>query len=365
MPDTAPTIADFRYNESAACGIDVYQQATTLADGNPCFIWFHGGNWASGDKNDLGGYGGGSGTGKGFLSYMLDAYLDPGGELRGAQDEPVNFVGVNYRMGNYSDGGVPASQTRRMFEPSFFPTYWEDAGRAIQTVKDNAAAWNINPNQIAVAGFSVGGTLAMWHGFMPSWSYMRNVQDPYVQKHAYESDSLVQAVVNYDGQISYNNDHWPWGTDASPLTGRRWELVPFGRVGRLTGEAGSVWTNLPQHIRDAASPLALINRNGFRYAGQGVYSLYDDVGEEASFDLEGNAIPPPGTGWTDQHSKGQRTVLSEALDAAGVEDHLETVIASGAISGDITTKAAGPADTHGAIVGAVYQWLRARWGFIV
>lgn len=43
-----------------------------------------------------------------------------------------------------------------------------DACRAMQIIRENAAAWNINPNQIVVCGFSAGGHLAasigtLWH----------------------------------------------------------------------------------------------------------------------------------------------------------------------------------------------------------
>lgn len=44
--------------------------------------------------------------------------------------------------------------------PNRHPAPLQDAARAVQCVRRHAAAWNVNPTQVAVLGFSAGGHLA-------------------------------------------------------------------------------------------------------------------------------------------------------------------------------------------------------------
>lgn len=68
-----------------------------------------------------------------------------------------------------------------------FPQPLFDAAAAIKTIRDHAAEWFVNPDQIAVAGFSAGGHLAAslgahWHE--PFLAEKFNVESEYLRPNA-------------------------------------------------------------------------------------------------------------------------------------------------------------------------------------
>ena len=56
--------------------------------------------------------------------------------------------------------GFHAAVLNYRLNPDFFPAPVEDAIRAMKMIRGNAAEWHVNPNCIAVCGFSAGGHLA-------------------------------------------------------------------------------------------------------------------------------------------------------------------------------------------------------------
>ncbi len=80
----------------------------------------------------------------------------PGGAYRGRSDREAEPVALQYVAAdmaafilNYSVGADAA-----------FPRCVLEALTAIKTVRENAAGWNIHPDQIVICGFSAGGHLA-------------------------------------------------------------------------------------------------------------------------------------------------------------------------------------------------------------
>ena len=51
-------------------------------------------------------------------------------------------------------------------EHAVFPNSAADAGRALMLIRENAAAWNLDPQKLAVCGFSAGGHVAACLGTM-------------------------------------------------------------------------------------------------------------------------------------------------------------------------------------------------------
>lgn len=50
--------------------------------------------------------------------------------------------------------------------PRRFPSQLLEVSKAVQTVRENAEAWNVDPDKIAVLGFSAGGHLAASYGML-------------------------------------------------------------------------------------------------------------------------------------------------------------------------------------------------------
>src|SRR5688500_13629112 len=56
--------------------------------------------------------------------------------------------------------GFHAAVLRYRLDPHRHPAMIHDALRAIRLARQNAAAWGVHPNRIAILGFSAGGHLA-------------------------------------------------------------------------------------------------------------------------------------------------------------------------------------------------------------
>lgn len=56
--------------------------------------------------------------------------------------------------------GIAAFVVKYRLKEYGFPATLLDGLRAVRLVRDNAAAWNLNPNKVGVVGFSAGGHLA-------------------------------------------------------------------------------------------------------------------------------------------------------------------------------------------------------------
>lgn len=101
---------------------------------------------------------------------LLDAYLPPSG---GNERRPAVILihGGTFRTGDKASfepearrlaaqGWAAFSVNYRLDEPAAFPSELDDVRAAVHWVRDNAAAYEVDPSRIGVLGESAGGTLA-------------------------------------------------------------------------------------------------------------------------------------------------------------------------------------------------------------
>ncbi|WP_442888615.1 GDSL-type esterase/lipase family protein [Congregicoccus parvus] len=130
-----PSFADVPYGEDERQTLDFYR-ATDSDDSSkptPVVFFIHGGGWTYGDKSDVG-------------KTSIERVLAAG----------ISVVSINYRY-------VSAAREAGATPPVSWPMH--DAARALQFVRFHAAAWNIDPDRIALTGTSAGGCTALWLAF--------------------------------------------------------------------------------------------------------------------------------------------------------------------------------------------------------
>lgn len=118
--EPGPTRANVSYGPHAMNVLDFWQ-----ADGEgprPLLVYIHGGGWIGGDKQQ-----------------------DPE-RFRPFLDQGISYAAINYRL----TGEAP------------LPAPVHDAARAIQFLRAQAEAWNIDPQRIALTGGSAGACTSMW-----------------------------------------------------------------------------------------------------------------------------------------------------------------------------------------------------------
>lgn len=116
-----PTHADVAYGPHTKHTLDLYLAKSD--DPTPLVVFFHGGQFITGDKDDTG---------------TLD--------LRDLLRAGISVASVNYR-----------------FTPeTTFPTPFEDAAQAVQFLRLTAAQYNLDPERFAGHGEEAGGNLALY-----------------------------------------------------------------------------------------------------------------------------------------------------------------------------------------------------------
>lgn len=108
-------------NDDEAQKLDVYLAKSDRPV--PAMIYIHGGGWRAGSKNSV-------------PAWLMNATR--AGEL--------SVVSVEYRFTDVAP----------------HPAQVNDCVRAIQFIRQNAAAWNIDPQRLGVTGGSAGGHLTLW-----------------------------------------------------------------------------------------------------------------------------------------------------------------------------------------------------------
>ena len=88
--------------------------------------------------------------------------------------------------------------TYRFTEEAIAPAQFEDAARALQFVRHNAASWNMDPTRIASSGGSAGAGISLWLGFHDDMADPDNA-DPVLR----QSTRLTCMAVE-NGQTSYD-----------------------------------------------------------------------------------------------------------------------------------------------------------------
>lgn len=149
---------DIAYDDAhAAQKLDVY-----LADSDkpvPAMIYIHGGGWRAGSKNHV-----------------------PGWLMNAVREGWLSVVSVEYRFTDVAP----------------HPAQVNDCLRAIQYVRHNAAAWNIDPERIGVTGGSAGGHLSLWVALHDDAANAES-DDP-VERHS----SRVACAVSFAGPTDWS-----------------------------------------------------------------------------------------------------------------------------------------------------------------
>lgn len=137
-----PTYPDVRYGVHERNVMDVWLARSEKP--TPCVMIVHGGGWLQGDKRAaLGG---------------LERYMSAG----------ISVASINYR---YLKQTIVDSGSSRGTGPVLKRGDWpeppvreplEDAARALQFIRHNATAWNIEPVRVAVTGGSAGACSCLW-----------------------------------------------------------------------------------------------------------------------------------------------------------------------------------------------------------
>lgn len=125
-PQPAPTLADVRYGAHPRQVLDFWRAPSSTP--TPVVFHIHGGGWVNGDKARVA---------------ALERYLQAG----------ISVVSINYRFVTQAiDAGVKP------------PVQWpiEDAARALQFTRSQAAAWNLDKARIGATGGSAGACSSLW-----------------------------------------------------------------------------------------------------------------------------------------------------------------------------------------------------------
>ena len=126
-----PTLANVAYGTHERQVLDFYRADSDKP--TPLLFFIHGGGWVAGDK--------GGRTGAGVKPYLAAG---------------ISVVSINYR---YSW----QAQIAGVKPPVKAPL--EDAARALQFVRSNAAEWNIDKRRIGASGGSAGACSSLWLAF--------------------------------------------------------------------------------------------------------------------------------------------------------------------------------------------------------
>lgn len=125
-PGKAPTLASVPYGKHERQVLDFYKADSTQP--TPVIFFIHGGGWVAGDK-----------SGAASMLKCLDA--------------GISLVSINYR---YSW----QAQLAGVQPPVEWPL--KDAARALQFVRSQAAAWNLDKQRIGATGGSAGACSSLW-----------------------------------------------------------------------------------------------------------------------------------------------------------------------------------------------------------
>ncbi len=91
------------------------------------------------------------------LKYRTTPIINEQGEVSNKMEDVMKFVMNLMSKSNTAD--LTATQNCLNMENSHLS--FEDADRAISMVRENAANWKVNPEQIGIVGFSAGAVIAM------------------------------------------------------------------------------------------------------------------------------------------------------------------------------------------------------------
>ncbi|MBI3818623.1 MAG: alpha/beta hydrolase [Planctomycetes bacterium] len=256
-----PNFTDVPYGSKPLEKLDVYMAPSPTP--TPAVIEIHPGGWSSGAKS---------------------SFSDYGGAIEKIYSRGITIVSINYPL-------APAD---------LYPVQNLSCQRAVQFVRANAQAWNIDPNNIASIGMSAGAHLGMWVGMSPDAGNASS-NDPVLQQ-----SSRLRAIVSIRGPSDFTSQYYKYvpqpGDHGSPI----WQY--FGVTTQHQ------WDGIPVATKQAASP---------RYLASGAASVINaNVSFLALHDgdatiTSSTQLPAPET---NVHSLIFGMIMREALHAIGSID---------------------------------------------
>jgi len=151
----------------------------------------------------------------------LDVFYDKRSEKK--QTAVIIIHGGGWRSGNREQhhqmaqklaglGYVCFTPEYRLSTEALFPAAIYDIKAAIRWVRENAAKYNFNPNQIVALGFSAGGELAAFMGTTGNMPLFEGVVT------RSDSNSQVNAVIDIDGTLSFVHPESSEGDDSKNIS---------------------------------------------------------------------------------------------------------------------------------------------------
>ena len=131
-PVVKPTLAEVRYGPHERHVLDFWRAAS--ATPAPLVFVIHGGGWQGGEKE------------------RVNKFVNVAGLLA----QGISVVAINYRF-------IKHAEAEGVTPPVKAPLH--DAARALQFVRSQAAAWNLDKTRIGAAGGSAGACSSLWLAF--------------------------------------------------------------------------------------------------------------------------------------------------------------------------------------------------------
>jgi len=153
-----PTVADYTYGPHERNVFDLY-----LADSDeptPLLFLVHGGGFMSGDKAAE------------TERIPLDACVEAG----------ISVSSTNYRL----------------TDSALFPAQMHDCARALQTIRHNAAEWNLDATRVAASGCSAGAGISQW------LAYHEDMADPESADPVSRQSTLLACIIPMQAQATYD-----------------------------------------------------------------------------------------------------------------------------------------------------------------
>lgn len=153
-----PDVKDHHYGPAARQAFDLWQARSDKP--TPLVLYIHGGGFRGGDKRSFS---------RGLLAQCLKA--------------GISYASINYRL----------------TDEVAFPQTHLDAARALQTLRHNAAKWNLDPKRVASTGGSAGAGISMWLAFHDDLA-KPDSKDPVARQ-----STRLTCIAVKNGQCSYDH----------------------------------------------------------------------------------------------------------------------------------------------------------------
>jgi acetyl esterase/lipase len=143
QPNRTPAVAntDLAYGADPQQKLDIFRPPASFTGLRPLIVYVHGGAWALGDKADIR-CGGTAPCDPARSTPALTRQIDRG----------YVFASINYRL---------------LTETTRHPDQVRDVKLAVKWLRDHATTYDIDPNQVVLAGHSAGGHLAALAALTP------------------------------------------------------------------------------------------------------------------------------------------------------------------------------------------------------